>query len=460
MISKKPASFLHTFLAGEAISAFWGFASKAVGLLNTFLTITSLTLYQYGVFQLLLSVAGISSDAVNLGGAVVSNEISRAVGENKVGYARKIFFEYAFLRILIAIIFWAAVFFGATILFESYTMDFIKDLRVISFIFISETVFIIMRTLWLVQLEFALVSIRTTLNKIIQASILVYYFAQGNLGLKQLIWSIVIASAFSVIILIPTFLKSMSKWSSAVMPKGLVLISIFINYGSWEIVRQFINKLTFRVKPWLIKLFINTEAVAIYSIAETIVTTLQDILPSKTLQSLVPLWIRDKNLSIKMFSYGVKYFVLTGFIIAVGSLVVVPPIIHFFFSKYEASLPLFYLMIINLPIFAAGIIVGNYLIALRKQKFIFVQHTVRNLVSLSIIILTLPYIGLWGLAIEFVLVPVLMLLSNYFYTREQDKGFHFDFDLIFGFGDEDRMIIRKIWSIVKGWFYRIKLLAK
>lgn len=460
MISKKPTSFVHTFLEGEAISAFWSFLTKGIGLFNTFLTITSLTLYQYGVFQLLLSIAGISSDALGLGSAVISNEMSRAVGENRIGHAKKIFIEHTVVRVFTALVLWAVVYFGATVLFSNYSLEFIKDIRVISFLFISEAIFMIMRTLWLVKLEFGVVAIRSTINKVIQASILVFFFAQGNLGLKQLIFSIVIASALSVVCLAFAFFKSLFQWNDIQMPRERLLTGIIINYGSWEIVRQFINKITFRVKPWLVKLFISTEAVAIFAIAETIVTTLQDVLPSKTLQSLVPLWIKDKSLSVKMFSYGIKYFILTGLVIALGSLIIVPPIIHVFFSKYNESLPLFYFMIINLPIFAAGIITGNYLIALRRQRFIFAQHTLRNVVSLSIIIATLPFIGLWGLAIEFVVVPFFMLLSNYYYTKNEDKGFHFDLRIIFGFTTEDREILRKIYLVIRGWFIKNKALPQ
>ena len=107
----KKAPIIATFLKGEAVSAFWNFLSKAIALLNTFLTITSLSLYQYGVFQLLLSFAGISSDVLNLGSSVVSNEISRSVGENRASDAKRIFLQYSFVRIFLIIILWVIVFF-------------------------------------------------------------------------------------------------------------------------------------------------------------------------------------------------------------------------------------------------------------------------------------------------------------------------------------------------------------
>ncbi len=450
----KSPSLLSVFLKGEAVSAFWNFITKGIGLLNTFLTITSLTLYQYGVFQLLLSFAGISSDFLGLGSGVITNEMSRAIAEKRDSDAKRIFIEYSIVRFVIMILTWSIVFFGATYVFRSYDIDFVKDMRVISFIFLSEGLFMIIRNLCQVKFEFSTIALRASLNKFIQSLILIYYFFQGNLGLKQMIWSIVIASSLSVIIVLFKAVSVYMKWNNVIATKQVLLWKVFVNLGSWEVLRQFINKLTFRVKPWLIKLFISTEAVAIFSIAETIVTTLQDVLPSSTIQSIVPSWVKDKDLSTKMFSYGVKYFFLTGLIIMIGAYIIVPPVIHTFFTKYNESLPLFYLMAINLPIFASGIIIGNYIIALRRQRYLFALHVFRSVTTLLIILCTIPFIGLWGLAIEFVLIPILMTIAYYQYTKNENKGFHFDFDIIFGFKEEDKIILKKALSIIGNWFRR------
>jgi O-antigen/teichoic acid export membrane protein len=456
---KKP-SFMAIFLKGEAVSTFWNLVTKAIGLLNTFLTITSLTLYQYGVFQLLLSFSGVPSDVLNLGSAIISNEMSRAIADNRLSDAKRIFLEYSLVRIVITFIAWAIIFFGSVYIFKSYDIDFVKDMRMISFVILSEGLFVLIRLLCLVRLKFSVVAQRYTINKAIQSIVLIYYFLQGNLGLKQLILSIIIASSLSVLAVSYQFFKVYFKWSHVTVTPNVLLWNIFVTYGTWDVLRQFINKITFRVKPWLVKLFIGTEAVAIYSIAETIVTTIQDLIPSNTMQSLVPLWIKDKHLSVKMFSYGIKYFVLGSILVVISAIIVVPPVVYTFFSKYAQSIPLFYFMLLNLPIFAGGIIIGNYLIALRKQKYLFFLHFLRNSLTLGLIVSTLPIIGLWGLALEFVLVPLIMVIANYIYTKNQDKGFHFDFKIIFGFKEEDKIILRKGISIVRGWFVRYGLLAQ
>lgn len=449
-------SLIKTFLHGEAIFAFWNFSTKGVGLLNTFLTISSLTLYQYGVFQLLLSIAGLSFDVTSLGGGVISNEITRAVGEKREADAKKIYLEYFFARIFLAVLLWAMVFFGSTYIFSSYSLEFIKDMRIISFLFITEVVFLTINTLCLVRLKLGIIGLRSALNKSIQFFILLFFFFQGSLGLKQLIWSIVASSALSVVIILPQFFRVFGEWKGVKASSKRLLPTIFITSGTWEISRQLINKATFRIKPWIIKLFISTEAVAIFSIAEMIISTLQDSLPSKTMQSIVPLWLKEKKLSAKMFSFGIKYYFLTGLALAFLALIIVPPVINVFFSKYKESLSLFYFMILNLPIFAIGIVTGNYVIAHRKQKFLFFLHLSRNILALSIIVFTIPFIGLWGLAISSVVVPIVITFFVYIYTKKRTPGFHFDKKIIFGFTDEDRMIVKKILLEIKSVFFKVK----
>lgn len=443
------------FLKGEAISTFWNLSTKCIGLLNTFLTITSLTLYQYGVFQLLLSFSGIPSDFLNLGSAVVSNEISRSIADRRLSDAKRIFIEYSIFRLIISFVVWLVFFFGATYFFTKYDIDFIKDMRIISFLLISEGIFSVVKMYCLVVLEFSVISLRYTINKFIQSLILIYFFVQGNLGLKQLILSIVIASAVSTTLILFRFFKLYFKWSNIEMTKRVIVWNIFLTYGSWDVFRQISNKITFRIKPWLIKLYIGTEAVAIFSIAETMITTLQDVLPSNTLQSLVPLWIRDKARSIRMFSYGVKYFAFAGVIMALISLLIVPPVVHIYFSKYNASLPFFYLMLINLPIFASGIMIGNYIIALRKQKYLFFLHILRNLLSILFITVTIPLIGLWGLALESVIIPFVMVVTTYLYTKNKNHDFHFDLSVIFSFNSNDREILSKVKFIILVWINKI-----
>src|SRR3989344_2477666 len=124
-------SFSKKFLSGESHYAFWDLVSKGIGLLNTFLIITSLTIYQYGVFQLLLAFYAVLSGISGLGSGAIGNDIMRLVGEGKEGSAKRLFLEYASIRMAAAVLISLAIFVGGDLLAVKYKPDFIAVVRLL-----------------------------------------------------------------------------------------------------------------------------------------------------------------------------------------------------------------------------------------------------------------------------------------------------------------------------------------
>ena len=118
-------SFSKKFLSGEAHFGFWGVVSKLIGLITTFFLISALSVYQYGVFQLLLSIFSILSSVVAIGAGVVGNDINRFIGLGKEAEAKKLFFQYNSARLVVGLILSTGLFFGPAILGDTYKPDFI-----------------------------------------------------------------------------------------------------------------------------------------------------------------------------------------------------------------------------------------------------------------------------------------------------------------------------------------------
>src|SRR3989344_9681796 len=71
--------------------------------LNTFIIIYFLTLYEYGVFKLILSLIGIFQAFVLSGlDGVIRNEIAHYLKDNEQKKAAKIFFEFVFIKGILA----------------------------------------------------------------------------------------------------------------------------------------------------------------------------------------------------------------------------------------------------------------------------------------------------------------------------------------------------------------------
>src|SRR3989344_2044236 len=147
-------AFSQQYVRGEAHYGAWGLLAKGIGFANTFLTLSALSLYQYGVFQLVLSLHGAATDFTTIGDGVVNNDITHFIREGKEGRAKKLFYEYNSLRMIASVILWAAFFFGATFFAERYTFGFVAEIRTVSFLFLTEIFFNASESLLAARLKF------------------------------------------------------------------------------------------------------------------------------------------------------------------------------------------------------------------------------------------------------------------------------------------------------------------
>src|SRR3989344_2677953 len=119
-------------------SAWYGastFFMRGIAALNTFVIIYFLTLYEYGVFKLLLSLVGIFQSFVLSGlDGVIRNEIAHHIKDNKEKNAAQLFFEFFLVKGFIAIVIWAfLVVIIKVYFFKLYDSNFIDILLLASF---------------------------------------------------------------------------------------------------------------------------------------------------------------------------------------------------------------------------------------------------------------------------------------------------------------------------------------
>lgn len=445
-------SFSQKFVSGEAHFGFWNFISKGLGAINTFFIIGALTVYQYGVFQLLLSLYAILSPLISLGGFAAGTDILRFIGEGREDKAKRLFWEFNSLRLLSAILLWALFFFGAPFLSFRYGPDFISVIRVISFLFLTELFVSISKFLLSARLNFGAVASRDAIGKIFQLGVLLYFYFFENLGLKEVFFSVVAAPFFSALTLLPQTVKAWEPWRRLLPVKEQILWGIVKAHGKWASLRSFFSQFTNRIQPWLIKIFISTEAVGIYSVALSIADLFTEIMPTYTLGTLVPRQIQDKERSKMVFNYSSKYLIIFAMVAVVGGLLTVPFAVNFIFPKYLPSLPFFFLLLALLPIRIFWQVVDTFLVALRQQKFVFFRMLGRNLLGLLLLLVLLPWIGLWGVVLTEVAVVISIMLVSYRRFIFLEPSFKLNFAFLISYGEEDRILLKSLYKNFKRFF--------
>jgi len=415
-IPKDKRSFSNKFLSGEAHFGFWDSVSKGIGLLNTFFIVTTLSIYEYGVFQLLLSVYAIFNNFLALGGSVVGNDILRFIGIKDEAKAKRLFFEYNVLRLMIGILAALAMYFGQYFLSRWYAPEALLYLRPMAYLILLEIFFSAFKTILNLRLKFGLVASRATVYKIAQLTVLSYYFFFRHIGVEEVIYSMIAGSVLSSLLLLRPVLQSYALWRGLPISQGFLIFKIFGAHGKWEIFQQFFSKLTASLQPWVIKTFVSTEAVAVYSIAQTMVSSFIGFFPNKTLGTLIPLQAHDPVRVQKIYTYAVKYLFLLAVVFGVGAAFLGPLVIYFVFPKYVLSLPYFFILLLGLPISAVSSVTSTFLVVMRKQKYLFYQKVLKGLTFIPMFFLIM-YFGLAGLAFYQIVFAFVLSWSAYRFLK-------------------------------------------
>lgn len=438
-------SFPKKFISGETHLAFWDVVSKGVGLVNTFFIITALSVHQYGIFLLLISIYAIFSNFLSLGIGVVNNDVLRFIGEGREDKAKKLFFEYNGIRIVASLLVAAFLFFTPGVLSLWYASDAITFVRLLASLLLLEFFYSVSKSILGYRLRFGLMASRASLYKFAQLAVLVFFFLTHQLGVREVIYSMIFGSIVSTLILIGPVLKSYSRWRGLPPFKENIIFWVFKNHGKWEIFQQFTAKLTAFLQPWIIKTFINTEAVAVFSIAQTMASTIVGFYPIKTLGTLIPLKVGESEQMKKIYNYAAKYLFLLAITMGIGAAAAGPVAIYLFFPKYIPSLPYFFVLLLYLPINALGSTTSIFLVALRRQRDLFFQKVFKAITAIPMFFLVM-FFGLWGVAASQIIFAFVLSWTAYIFLQRVSRSFRLEWHTFYRFGTEDRIFIKKFWS--------------
>lgn len=442
---EKPTSFTRSFVRGELALGSWSFAKKAAGVLDAFLILRVFSLYQFGAYQLLLSFYTILSDIFHdMFGEVVGTDLARFAGAGEEAKAKRLFREYALFRLGLAAIPGAVLFFAAPAIaaYMGYGGEADAILRIMAVLFMLDAIILLLTTLLKLRLQFAVLAPRATVQKLLQLAVLSIFFFSEGLGLREVFLAQLAGAAGAILMILPAARRSTAPWRGVRAVPERVFWPAVRAHGKWAVPQSLLNDITGKARPWLIRVFLNTEAVGIFGVAYTFLSALKDLLPIRTSGVLVPRKVGDKKALDRFYRYGTKYFVWLALGMSLAAAVAVPLVIMLFFPQFRASVPLFLLLLPMVPLFAFIKPMTFVLVALRRQKFLFSQSVVQTALALALLLALLPAAGITGLAIAEVLVTACVAGIRYRYLVRTGTVGRFAFRSLLTLDAEDRNNIR------------------
>lgn len=450
MVQKDTHNFFNHFVRGAVHYSVGGTLAKILVFLNVALILSIVDPYQYGVYKLAFSVF-ITINGLLLSGinGLVLNDVIHYRTTGEVSKAGRLFYEFSVIKLVLGILALIFFYFGAGVIGLHYSEGIAFYLRILSVLFFTDALLTIIDVFFKTRLDFFGSNVIPLSNEIAKFFILSFFAFVSVDGLD--IASLCIASTggsiFSLLIILAyVYVKYTPKIS---IPRftthEIMMFNLFKTYGKWAIAKNYISTFVDNTRLWLVKLFISTEAVAIFSVAMSLVTTLKKFIPTQSISSLIPAYVKSPETLRDIYMYVTKYFIWIFSLTILISIIFVPLVVPFVFPKYVESLPYFKIIIFSI-VFSGMILNKQIIYSLRKQRFLFILPIIEVISTLLFGLLLIPRFGLYGTTLELLITEGILFIVIYRFLLHIQPELHFVWYKLIVFDAQDLMIAKQLWQ--------------
>lgn len=399
---QKNPSFSELFIWASARSQFLNVLVRVIALASSFLILKVLSVYEFGLYQLILAAVALAQ-SVNSGlfDDIAVNEIARSFADGLTSRAKRLFREYFFVKLLIGALAAAVLYFGAGIVASYYDKDIASYVRLASILVLIAPIRVVQSIFFRATVSFSAFGAEAV-QEIAKLGFLGFWWYEGILGIREILIANIAGAVLALAYTSFWFIQQYRKhFSEVIADSARVLTGLVREYGRWIFLRYGISRAFKGSDVWFVRLFLNTEAVAFYSLAMNLISLLQGIFPTDILGTLLPWELKDKRRLHYIYQRMVKYGLLMGIAVGIGAFIFVPKLIALFFPKYLPAMPVFLWMLVTLPLYAVYKSQKTFLTVLREQKILTMRLVTEQGVVIAILAIFLPFIGIYAAVLSY-----------------------------------------------------------
>ena len=443
--TKHPLSYY--IVKAETSKRIFDGVTKALSLVNSYLIITSLSVFSFGLYQLVLSFIAIARGfTVKIFDGLISIEMRRYFNVQKIDFAKRLFLGSASFKLIGAGLLTALIFFGSDIVAGWYGRDISTTIRwasLLLFIGAVQSLAIIFAESVISFSYQAVPAIKEAVKLLLILIVaLIFEFSFLNIVIITVVTEAIATALYFAFFFLGAYRKIFGRIKPVTenLMLGLVkehgLRTLFI-FGMKEVLTDTI--------PWIIKFFINTEAVALYSLSLNLVNFIQDLMPLSGLKAILPLKADEPKVLRFVFVRSIKYTLWMGVALLGLSLLFIPIAIRFIFPSYAPAVPVFLVMALALPIYGVVKVVNKTLGALREYR-VLAMRLVNELVILIVgSAILLPLVGIVGIGIVYFLRLAERLIYLYLKLFQKYPVLRLRFRDVFSWDSIDVDFVKKSW---------------
>lgn len=445
-MSDNSDNFMGIVVKGEVINSLFIIITKPFILINSLLIASFLSLNDYGIYKLIMaSYLLISGFSANFLDNLILNEMNIFHGNQEESKARKIFKEYSLAKLLVGAILCVLVYYLSGFIGWRYTSDISKWIEIIAFLFLVENIKNVILIYFQYKLKFFISSFFVfSIEAIKLISVLICYFF-FSFGITSLIFIIVLSNFLMLLLSLPLFFRNLrddNVFSGGNQVKKSLLLETLFYYGKWVVIRSYFISFTQNIRPWVIKLMIGTEAVAIFSIAADFADNIKSVVSLNAVKIFLPRKLNDKENLRKMYALTCKYVTYFFIVASILGILFIPLLIKYFIPKYISSVPYFYIVIFSSLFFGIASVSNKMLYTLRKQKELTLITSINAIFIVVFNIIFTPFFGLYGVSLELLMNQILLCLISHWMVTKYMPNLKFFLD-DFYINHNDKILLRK-----------------
>ena len=428
------------------------FAIKIIGIFYTITVLGNVSVSQYGLIELAMSIIPLMA-IFNLAGLqpVVVADLVSLKTEEKHTQMRFLFSSFISIKILLGLTAFVVINIGIWLFSDTFFDLALQMAQVISLVFLAGPIRSITFLILTAAHKFKfLAEIRLVeeLFKLALVFSLLVFFELGPLGV---IIAFVVTDFATAFFALPISLKvGRSFFGGKLISRGVLSPTFVIRrHAKWSIFQSALHQFGQNIRPWIIQFFLGTQAVGIYAAATGLYQHTLSIAPiTKVVSPIIPAFKTNLNKLTILINSAIRYQIASLVIVVTGSVVLLPYLIENFFPSYGGALLLFILLACSLVPDSFSRIYESVFHAFQLQKNLFVANIVKLGMTAVILPVAVWFLGIYGVAVELFLTTLLYAVTRYLVLRKKVPEYQIQIKDFFQVTEVDLILLERLKNFV------------
>ena len=439
---------------GTAFIAGGGVLVKIFGLAYVLLVVSQLSVYQYGLIKLALSIPAMLS-LLTLSGLlnVMVTDVSLLREKKDVEGMRYLvssFFSLSFISGISSFF----LLFGSTYVASGYFHEGVLDLvRILSLIFLAGPIRSLILLVLNVEKNFKGLASFSLLEEVLKFVLTAIFLVVLDYGMSGVIISYVLAN------LIPVALYSVyiARFKTRLLDGKLLSRGILKPFHSiklhakWSIMVAGVHNLMSSLRLWIIQFILGTEAVGIYGLVTSLLRPVENLVPiSKVVLPILPAYKNKRDVLVKIVNSAIKYKLLALIAIVSIAAAVLPILTNFYLQDYSDAYLLFIACALSFIPQPFSQMFGLIFHTFQLQKNLFFATSVNFVTVLVVLPVCLLVFGLYGVAVEMFITQSAYMISRYRSLKKWLPEYNVPLSDFVTYTETDKYIVNSLLNRLPG----------